>query len=1190
YSILLAANTKNTPNPGVFDYVILNNSLCSSYSAKDGNDVYSFSFDRVPVAEDEFGTNLKGYQDQIDALKGIGMGEIANKIDVINAVRENIYLKKDELQKFYSLLDFTPYDEAYALLLEAMNLSDAGKAVAEDFKKLSDILAYDIKGVATDGNEIAGYLYNEIEKFKTIKTAYSALEEIDQQRIFFHIEKDKFDKWDVLATDVTKAKAEAQAVSAKIKLGAKPTTAMKDWTEQTAEYALDELVFWSINVKYGRAWGSGENDDGNGKKVTLMNFDNNTYPSIRIILCREFLEANNVTIPTYVMEMLEAIQYDDFYEGGYYPVYGTVQAAMKIHNNEWLNNEELQDFLNDVWSPDYVLSGQIAWNWNTGSKFEDNYSARTKRIAEIAGGTLTYVDTADGGKVKDYKTYMYFEDVANFLKNTLGFEIKSNGWGITEGTINLGGEESEAALAVAAKINGLSTLNATYEVKNWAAYYGEVETYREALVELNALSTRERFAALGKVNAANWAAWGKESEALAAIMADEKFKDTKNVIKMPDYPMAPEYVDQTPEYAMKQLAYWASCIARGRKWTVEGNRPDNNVINEDGVKVCDLANNAYPSIRVAVAAHFLQDELGLTLTPYMQDVLTTIKCQEFYNDDYEIIAGMADLAKSITDSSKTKITDLSAEQLAFVQKYFTSGYNGELKSKFISANGQSSAAIGGIIKYVGAEIAGKEDLKGYFDVVSDYLVNIGYTKDTNWGVTEMTIFTTDIAKPELQVINIVNGISDLSGNKAVIKGWHTDSAAIAGYLGNELEAYRKFKVEYAKLTAEQQASVKEKANLTDAMLTAWDKFDTEMTALQANDALKNLNIKVSQNGTVKTYTGEDAMADLLGVLLAISRGENYGFADSGNGVKKMTSDEQWLTSFHACFLVEKFTEANVKLPSVIDSLLVQVEYKSASGAVTAFVKDFKYIYNVLNLAEKIKAGTASKNGVVAVVNNYMKGMTRFAEGGIHWNFTNGDDGLPNQELTYRHGNYKTYFGFANGKAEGNHLIDHIGTILNLLDGVEYTTYGETEYKFGVKADITVANVKGDMPEGEVIETPLPQSTTVLPATADGWNLDELENKVTVTVANGVHKIDATGHTEGTGADSLRYSASIAVNKKLSKADGKIVYDLATTSGYCDIVIYVAPRDGDINGGYGHYVYFSDFGLAKDNFTGKGYIT
>lgn len=1182
YSILLADNMKDTPETGVFDYVVLNNNLCSSYEAKDGCDVYSFSFDRVPVADDEFGTNLKSYQDQIDALKGLTMGEIADKIADIEAIRDNIYLKEKELQKFHGLLDFTPFEEANNLLLEAMKLSDAGKAVAEDFKKLGNILDYDIKGLATDGEEIAGYLYNEIEKFKTIKAAYGALGAEDQERIFFHIEKAKFDKWDTLATELPATIAQAEAVTAKIMLGAKNTTAVKDWTEQTAKYALDELVYWSIAMKFGTVWGEGENDDPNNAKVKVMNFDNNTYPSIRIILCRQFLEANKVTMPSYLEETFEAIKYDDFYEGAYYPIYGTVQAAMKIRNNEWLNDEDLETFLNDVWAPDYTLSGQIAWNWNSGAKFEDYYSVRTRYIASIAGGTLKDGENA-------YKTYQYFEVVANFLQDTLGFTVKANGWGIEEGTIDLGGDESAAALAVAGKMNALSALGTAYEVKGWTApdgaesvagyYYSEILSYRSVLEELNALSVRERFAALGKADAEKWAAWGKESEALATLMADEKYTATTSVIKLADTPTGTTYTDRNPEYALKQLTYWASRIARGTEFGEDENSWSDN---KGHITVCNWDDTAYPSIRVAVLENFLQSDLKLTLTPYMQEVLKAIKSREFYNDYYYIVANTTTLAKSITDGNKTKITDLTADELEFVKAYFTSEYTGTLKSGFASFNEyQSVRSINGIVKYVGAEIEGKTDIKGYFDVVTNFLVEIGYTADAQWGVTESILLDGDIAKDELQVINLIYGINDISSNASVVKGWKTEGAAIKGYLGNELENYRKFKVELAKLDETKQAAVKERFG--DAMLKAWDKFDEEMTALQADDALKNLEIKaVKVSGAMRTFTGEEAMAELLAVLTTISRGELYVTNDDANGgkVATMTSDNQFMPSFYACFLVEKFNEADVKLPTVIDDLLVQVAYKDSKGVLSAFVKDFKYIYNVASLAEKIENSTASKNAVVSVVNGYMKGFTKFAEGGFHWNF-NASGG---KDFLYRSKSYVNYFGFGPKKVDGKDvpaktLAEIIKIVTDTLQDVELVKYGDenTAYdvKVGVAADITVDNVKGDMPEGDpapVDPTPeLPDpiidiKEDLLPETE--WTTDEgATDGKTVTAtkeADGGWKFEANSANSDW---SYAYKNSLT-DVKMTR-DSVLVYDL-TAGGASEILFYVLDTNaGDAKNQYVH---------------------
>ena len=1201
YSILLADNMKDTPSTGVFDYVILNNNLCTSYEAKEGCDVYNFSFDHVPVADDEFGTNLKGYQDQIDALKGLTMGEIADKVADIEAIRDNIYLNEKELQKFHSLLDFTPFTAANDLLLEAMKLSGEGKAVAEDFKTLGNILDYEIRGISTTEEEITGYIYNEIEKFKTIKAAYEGLGAEDKERIFFHIEKAKFQKWDTLATEMPAAIAQAEALTEKIMLGAKNTTAVSAWTEQTAKYALDQLVYYSLAVKCGHAWDydGGENDTTNSNKVKVMNFDDNTYVSIRILLCKEFLEANGVEIPSYIEEALTAIEYDNFCQYGYYPIYGTVQAAMKIHNNEWLNDKDLEDFLNDVWAPDYELHILLSWNWNSGEKFEKYFSSRTRYIASIAGGTLKDGENA-------YKTYQYYEVVANFLSDTLGFTVKGNGWGIEEGTIDLGGDESAAALAVAEKMNALGTLGTSYEVKGWTApdgesvagyYYSEILAYRSALEELNALSARERFAALGKANAANWAAWGKESEALAAIVANDKYTASTSILKLADTPTGSTYTDRTPEYALQQLTYWASRIARGTQWSADDN---SDAPNQGGVKVCNWDDNAYPSIRVAVLANFLQSDLELTLTPYMQEVLKAIKSQEFYNDYYYIVANTATLAKSITGGNKTKITDLTDEELAFVKAYFTSGYTGTLKSGFASFNQwQSARALRGIVKYVGAEIEGKTDVKGYFDVVTNFLVEIGYTADAQWGVTEGILLDGDIAKDELQVINLINGINDISSNASVVKGWKTEGTVIKGYLGNELENYRKFKVELAKLDETKQASVK--AKFGDAMLNAWDKFDEEMTVLQANDALKNLSVKaVKVKGDVQTFTGEEAMTELLAALLATSRGDKYVDADDTGKATVINSDNNWMASFYICFLVEKFNEAEVKLPSIIDGLLTQVNYKDASGKASGFVQDFKYIYNVASLAEKITNGTASQNSILHVVNNYMVGFNDFKDNGLAWNF-NHSKGV---DFTYRSKAYVNYFGFGAKKVDGKDvpaktLAEIVAIVKAELKDVEFVAYeGHGEYAAseetnkafagGVKTAITVANLKNTWPEGdpapEVPAEPdyVDENGTMLPEFTKDW---EHSTDVTVEATEDGYKM------VGSNADGWADVHHKDINETVTITGNSLYYDLKTSSTDTavrgiEIAFYV-----DLNGEEKYFYLGEQIGGMKNNIKGdlQGHI-
>ncbi len=117
---------------------------------------------------------------------------------------------------------------------------------------------------------------------------------------------------------------------------------------------------------------------------------------------------------------------------------------------------------------------------------------------------------------------------------------------------------------------------------------------------------------------------------------------------------------------------------------------------------------------------------------------------------------------------------------------------------------------------------------------------------------------------------------------------------------------------------------------------------------------------------------------------------------------------------------------------------------------------------------------------------------------------------------------------------------------------------------------------------------LPESDSVLPAEATGWNKDQEAEKVGITVTNGASTIDGSQLTAWT------YAANIVPDTKISVEDGAIVYDVDVTDGVdCTVVIYVAPRGVEsVNAGGGHYVYFTDFNGYESNklTTGKGVIT
>ena len=173
------------------------------------------------------------------------------------------------------------------------------------------------------------------------------------------------------------------------------------------------------------------------------------------------------------------------------------------------------------------------------------------------------------------------------------------------------------------------------------------------------------------------------------------------------------------------------------------------------------------------------------------------------------------------------------------------------------------------------------------------------------------------------------------------------------------------------------------------------------------------------------------------------------------------------------------------------------------------------------------------------------------------------------------------------------LLASKGNRWNYAINTEELTIKELRIRTGSSAVLTInelalTTVKThDLVIGE-------EQENALPATADGWNKDEIGDNVTVSIVEGASKIDASAHT-GTDEDAvnLKYSANIIVNKTISVANGAIYYDVATTGGECDIVIYVTngPNGENGTGSGGHYVYFHNFnGLTTANFNGKGIIT
>lgn len=431
HEILMASDAEKTD--GIIDYTILNTGVAATYEKKDGCDVYSFSYNGSASSDKDYGAGLSQYQDVIDALSAVTAENVTSYVDVLEEVKT---WKEDRdvfniiNKMYYQFIDFAPYDTAYAIYLEATQISDEGRAVADAFNTLSDILAYTYKGWTTDGAEIAGYLYSELEKFRGIYADYEALSESDKNALNIYCNMNSFKAWETFSAELTTLTSSQKFIDGTVNLYKTPMS--NELQSYTSQQALEELLLWANKILSASKFEYGtENDDGNSAGAKVMNGDSTFYPSLRIVAIVEYFEGLGVELPAYVQTTLETIGYEDFYMGFYYPVYNTVKTAMSISTTGTVTAEELA-FLNEVWTNSYELSGQISWNWNSGNKFEAYYSGRAGRIVMLAGGNLK---TAEGVA---YKPYQYFEVVANFLTEQ-GYTVKANGWGVTAEEIVLGG-------------------------------------------------------------------------------------------------------------------------------------------------------------------------------------------------------------------------------------------------------------------------------------------------------------------------------------------------------------------------------------------------------------------------------------------------------------------------------------------------------------------------------------------------------------------------------------------------------------------------------------------------------------------------------------------------------------------------------------------------------------------------------
>lgn len=410
---LLLSNDDATE--GVLDYNILNTNLCAEYSYGRGVDTYNFSYLGNPIGANELGSDALVFQNKIDILGEMTAEELLADPSLYNEVGSWLVEGQTIVpQRIFLILDFTGYYHAKEIL-DNISVTEAAKKVIQAIKAL-DSIDYEGFGVIYEGDYAA---LTEDEK-KSVKLSVGSKEFENRESLYL------FAKALPLGDE--------EGVTFKDYVYINDSGICSEKITMTNKEAFNDFLKVLSLISKGTKWVGDYgkyNDDPNNNAVKSMNLDNNHWPSMRVLNhYLYFTETLGLTMPAFVDNLLGMVNFDEFFEGFYYPIYGTTKLALRIQAGEVTSTADLTEeelsFLNIFWTKDYILSDLLSWNWvdPNGNKFETYFSTRTRAATVNAG--------ADGVT----KTYVFIDAVGAFLESQ-GYTLKvsSNGWGVEESVI-----------------------------------------------------------------------------------------------------------------------------------------------------------------------------------------------------------------------------------------------------------------------------------------------------------------------------------------------------------------------------------------------------------------------------------------------------------------------------------------------------------------------------------------------------------------------------------------------------------------------------------------------------------------------------------------------------------------------------------------------------------------------------------
>ena len=1023
YDFLLANDLGSEGNYG---YTILSNYMCTTYTAKDGADYYDFRFDGDPVGETELGGMLKEYQEKIDSLSAM---TVENYLDYLAAYEEaGKWYGKDETHEdstlgdmYLNLLDFSTYLAAKEVYLDAMHLSTEGQEVLNSLNKLGLVTAtnYPYQGWTRDAEHqndpILGWFWEEAQEFDRIRTALHALEQSEQTKVMnlYNSEKEgNFEDW-ANAYDSVKAYLDNSDYTSKSYTVADLLMNGKDIT-YTGETALQKLLAAAFRIRQN-FWPPASTTS---EEPYVFNSDNtdNYKAAFHLLFLRTKMEEAGVELPKFFEDMLELItntprsgnfmmDFDEYL----YPVLtlaGDIYKKKQAGTFVWLD-ENMADIVNEYMIDFTFSEAGFAWN------FTNNHDLR-----HVDTNYERYFGLPDEKGLKP--NIQYIIDVVTECDPTA--EVAASGIAFKKEVKPLENDPtangSEQAKAVWAEIEKLTVLDG-YTYKGWttqnadkAGYlYSEIEAFRALVEKREALTNVEKayvnaqlaLAAHAAQNA-NYKAWETLSAEMATLEEHAVWeKSFETFVKAKGTDTKTYKADE----ALAELISAAYQIKTVGKVTDSGD----DVADPGKIGV----NNNFRSTARLVSFYDFFMTNGAPLPTFVTAMTDALGLPDYYDNFFYPLSGMVKLAVRIHTASLTKISQLTEEELEYLNTYWVAGYEmkGALKTHWWANNGGTEKYFAWIdyklteqfTKMLGGTETEKTLPSDYVAYLNDFLTAAHYTPNTarhGWGVTQATIYASDLSDKLLQIAVALEKLSDLDTYEA--KGWKApDSTPVKGYLYSEAQYYT---TTVAPLVADLDRTESESLALLFGAdtLEEWASLSEDVLALPEDKTQLTIHAAESDREAAKPkdYTVGESLGELLSAIAAANAaGELLGF-DSGidKGV-----------SFRPYFFYFMLEELEVEIPEVIQDRMDDVKMEETAAA--KFETDVKYIMTIMRLARAITDDADHKltAAEIKLVNDNLVGKDRFVDGGFKYAYVN--DTKYGDPVSW-HGKskgYKAYFGF-----------------------------------------------------------------------------------------------------------------------------------------------------------------------------------